>query len=186
MRFIRTYSNSYVFEERYRKAPGKNRLTVTCHGASDWNGIPQVRIGGQYFSPAQLSQHIRTWTKLADLYSIRLISCDSATPRLDEGDLVMTPDLLKQPPWSTSFGSQLSLFLPGIFVRVYLGTVASNYAPDFIVSFCREEGREATEEALSEYFRIFKDDSGEHYHCVIFLNGRFYKQRYNPNVPLEF
>ncbi|MCG3464251.1 hypothetical protein L7G72_21160, partial [Xenorhabdus bovienii] len=88
--------------------------------------------------------------------------------------LRITPDLHRYPPWTTSFGSQLSLFLPDILVKAYMGKIASNCSGSSTWNFYKEYGHNATNNTLSKCFKLYKG-SLNHYHSVVFLNGRFLK-----------
>ncbi|PHM64489.1 hypothetical protein Xsto_02890 [Xenorhabdus stockiae] len=177
MRLIKVYSDSYWFEESSRKEQGKNRLTMACHGFGFIDGISQVKIDGQYKNPAQLALYIKAWVDISKLHDIRLVSCESANPHPNEKDLRITSDHRRYPPWATSFGSQLSLFLPDIWIKAYMGLIDSDCSDEYTWNFYTTYGHDATSTMLSKYFKLYKG-SPDHYHSVVFLNGRFYKQHY--------
>ncbi|MBI6547283.1 hypothetical protein [Xenorhabdus lircayensis] len=186
MRLVAIYPDSYVFEEPHRKAIGKNRLTILCHGIGFFNKISKVSINSRRCNPVQLAQCIRRWTEVKDLYNVRLVSCRTANFDPDEDNLVITPDLRRYPEWTTSFGSQLSLFLPNVFVRAHMGIITSNCGAGAIWRLYSDRGCQVVQDKLVRSFWIKKRIPDKHYHCVVFLNGRFHKQSYNPNTPLEF
>ncbi|CDG97177.1 hypothetical protein XBP1_2480069 [Xenorhabdus bovienii str. puntauvense] len=177
MRLIKVYSDSYVFEEPHQKVQGKNRLTIACHGFGHIDGISQVVMDDQYRNAVQLALSIKTWTDVDKLHNIRLVSCETANPAPNEEYLRITPDLRRYPPWITSFGSQLSLFLPDILVKAYMGTIDSDCSDSFTWNFYTKHGHDDTNTMLSKYFKLYKGGL-DHYHSVVFLNGRFHKQHY--------
>ncbi|MBI6550421.1 hypothetical protein [Xenorhabdus lircayensis] len=186
MRLIWVSSDYYVFEEPHRKVLGKNRLTIVCHGSDHRVGVPHVRLEGKLYNAAQFSQYIKRLTKINELYNIRLVSCGTATLDRDKGGLLRASVFFKDWSWSTAFGSQLSLFLPNIFVRAYMGSVTVDCVSEYTWGYYIKKGLQATEDMLTESFGLHKNTTGTHYHCVVFLNGRFYKQSYNTDASLEF
>ncbi|MBI6548704.1 hypothetical protein [Xenorhabdus lircayensis] len=177
MRLIHAYEDSYIFEEPLRKNERKNRLTIGCHGYGP--RIPRVRINGQDYNPGQLSDSIKQWSEFNKLYSVRLIACYSANSKPSGG--IWPIDGF---PFSSSFGSQLSILLPNVFVKAYKGNIGTNYDPASIKEFNDDYGSEYTEDGLSDHFKVRKDTPNQPYHCVVFLNGQVYRQRYNPNTLL--
>ncbi|PHM46172.1 hypothetical protein Xmau_00569 [Xenorhabdus mauleonii] len=183
MRLIFIYPDAYAFEEPHRKEPSKNRLTIVCHGGRSRDGIPKIKINDIRYNAADIAQRIRRWTVVSDLYSVRLAICRSADINPYEDSLVIIPALRRYPPWTTSFGSQLSLFLPNIFVRAYMGRIVTTCGPNSVWYRSALDGWQYVQNRLPREFRIFKNLSTPHYHCVVFLNGRFYRQSYNHHPP---
>ncbi|PHM49165.1 hypothetical protein [Xenorhabdus miraniensis] len=177
MRLISVYPDSYVFEEPHRKVQGKNRLTIACHGGSV--RMPgTIRINDQRYNPSQLAECIGQWTSIPDLYNVRLISCYSANPSSEgyrQWERTKPSDPL-QHLWSTSFASQLSAFLPSIFVRAYSGRIASTCGNRVIFAIRNRQEKDYVEDLLRRKFKIVKNNDKHHYHCIVFLNGEAVKQ----------
>ncbi|WP_187655633.1 hypothetical protein [Xenorhabdus sp. PB62.4] len=137
-----------------------------------------IRINDQRYNPSQLAELINKWTSIPDLYNVRLVSCYSANPSSEgyrQWERTKPSDPL-QHLWSTSFASQLSTFLPSIFVRAYSGRIASTCRNGAIFSVHNKKGRDYVGKVLRQKFKIVKSNDNYHYHCIVFLNGQVVKQ----------
>lgn len=177
MKLIGLIGGGFVFEEPHRQAPLKKRLTITCHGGRNF-----VKINGQKMDPLRLALFIRYSTNLTSLRTVRLIACHSA-----ESSVNLAPGLCAplSEVTSESFGSKLSLYLPNITVKAYLGTVSS-FGLDFrltdsILSKKTNISNTEIEDFLTRNFKIIKDGTMP-YHGVTFLNGIAIRQSFPKRI----
>ncbi|MCI0151913.1 hypothetical protein KNO81_39410 [Paraburkholderia sediminicola] len=148
-----------------------SRLTISCHANSDWMTIGGARVGAQ-----QLGFHIRGWTDMTRLRTVRLVVCQSANPPAGPAR-----DRLRMPfehAFAGSLGAQVSTLLPGVIVKGFVGEVGATCSVNAVWEGHRIHGRAFEENALSHYFRIIKDGITENYHCITFLNGMAVRQAY--------
>ncbi|WP_338804749.1 hypothetical protein WDV76_05650 [Xenorhabdus griffiniae] len=171
MRLVKIYSDAYIFEEPHRKAFGKNRLTIVCHGYGAEHGVV---IDGRLYSPQRLSGRIPLWTSINNLHSIRLISCRTS----DSHDHINGMGLMSLPPRATSFASLLSRHLNNIYIRAYTGKVAVHPCSKDAHVMSKIFGEESLERYLMRQLKIAKNEHNYHYYCVAFLNGQVVKERY--------
>ncbi|MDX7987817.1 hypothetical protein FE392_10815 [Xenorhabdus sp. 12] len=179
MKLIRVYPDSSIFIEPHRKAVGKTRLTIVCHGYKHALGVPRIKIDDRFYGPQQIAQFIPAWTLITRLYSVRLLACDTASSDPDNKNNQHGEwrEAQSNDDRTSSFGSQLSSYLKNIYIRAYDGRLFTSCPDESMWNHYMMGGEKAFTDVFIRDFQIDKNEAD--YHSVVFFNGNIVKERYS-------
>ncbi|MCI0151571.1 hypothetical protein KNO81_37585 [Paraburkholderia sediminicola] len=158
MYLIAAYRDGVVFEEPRKREPVKNRLTIVSIYRLD---TAQVCLGGKWLDAWELKTCLQGLTDLSELKEIRLISDNSAGP-VNVADSM--PDA-----WAHPLAERLSVVLPGIAVKGYIGMVRTRGTESVLQAIASQKPANVVKRMLAEDFAVVKTNYS--YRSATYLNG---------------